>query len=34
MAGYTVTSVIPTPVLEFGGKKGHNVTVVAFGKTR
>ena len=30
--GYNVLSVLPTPVFEFGGKKGHNVTVIAFQK--
>lgn len=26
--GYNVLSVLPTPVLEFGGKKGHNVKYI------
>ena len=30
--GYNVREVLPTPVFEFGGKKGHNVSVIAFQK--
>lgn len=31
-ADYTRVDMLPTPVLQFGGKQGHNVSVVIFSK--